>query len=183
MRSFAAGMIILVSTISGCTGNDVKQIQEKLLPSFNVNIPDINLTVPPLRKVLEKEIPVGALKTHINMDSTIKAYTGGTFGANAVHFVRVKKLVIKCLNADSANNLANFESARMRIYSDTASTDLAVITFPQNFSDSITVVPANSPDISNYLRGTNLNYNLYWKNRKITRKFLRLVVQVTIGVQ
>ncbi len=117
------------------------------------------------------------------MDSTIKANTAGTFGANSVHFVRVKKMVIKLSNADEANNLANFESARMRIYNDTATTDIAVIKFPESFSDSITVVPAASPDISDYLRGTTLNYNLYWKNRKITRKFLKLTVQVTVGVQ
>lgn len=172
-----------VCIFAACSGNQVNQIKEKLLPTFNVNIPDIHLTVPPLPKVLKEEIPVGALKTPINMDSTIKAYTAGTFGADAVHFVKVTKLVIKLSNADTANNLANFESARMRIYNDTASTDLAIIKFPETFSDSITVVPAASPDISNYLRGTTLNYNLYWKNRKITKKFLKLIVQVTLGVQ
>lgn len=180
IKNTITGLIALVLMFSGCTCN---QIKEKLLPSFNVNIPDINLTVPPLPKVLNEEIPVGALKTHINMDSTIKANTAGTFGANSVHFVKVQKLVVRLSNADKANNLSNFESARMRIYSDTASTDIAVIKFPENFSDSITVIPFQSPDISNYLRGTSLNYNLYWKNRKITRKFLKLLVRITIGVQ
>lgn len=183
MKKGAISLIIFIFIFAGCTGNQVKEIKEKLLPSFSVNIPDIHLTVPPLPKVLEEEIPVGALKTPINMDSTIKAYTAGTFGANSVHSVKVRKLVVKLSNSDSANNLANFESARMRIYNDTASTDIAVINFPESFSDSITVVPEESPDISNYLRGTSLNYNLYWKNRKITKKFLKLVVQVTLGVQ
>lgn len=183
MRSKAISLIISVFIFVGCEGNKVRQIEEQLLPSFNVNIPDIQLTVPPLPKVLDKEIPVGALKTPINMDSTIKAITGGAFGASSVHFVKVRKMVIKLSNADQSNNLANFESAIMRIYNDTATTDIAVIKFPESFSDSITVVPSNSPDISNYLRGTTLNYNLYWKNRKITTKFLKLIVQVTVGVQ
>jgi len=183
MKKGAISSILLIFIFISCTGNQVREIKEKLLPSFNVNIPDILLTVPPLPKVLKEEIAVGALKTHINMDSTIKANTAGTFGANAVHFVRVRKMIIKLTNADSANNLSNFESARMRIYNDTASTDIAVIKFPENFSDSISVIPADSPDISNYLRGTTLNYNLYWKNRKITRKFLKLIVQVTVRVQ
>ncbi len=183
MKNAVIRYIISVFIFAGCSGNQVKEMKEKLLPSFNVNIPDIHLTVPPLPVVLNEEIPVGALKTPINMDSTIKANTAGTFGANSVHFVKVKKLVIKLSNADKANNLANFESARMRIYNDTASTDIAIIRFPESFSDSITVVPTASPDISNYLRGTALNYNLYWKNRRITRKFLKLIVQVTLGVQ
>ena len=180
MKNAIAGLVLLMMVFAGCTCNEVK---EKLLPSFNVNIPDINLTVPPLPLVTNEEIPVGALKTHINMDSTIKARTAGTFGAGAVHFVKVKKLVIKALNADQNNNLSNFESARMRIYSDTTSTDIAVINFPTTYSDSITVIPAASPDISNYLRGSNLAYNLFWKNRKTTGKFLKLNVKVTIGVQ
>lgn len=166
--------------IASCTCNEIK---EKLLPAFNVNIPDINLTVPPLPKVTNDEIPVGALKTHINMDSTIRANTAGTFGADAVHFVRLKKMVIKTSNADEANNLSNFETARMRIFGDTASTDIAVIHFPTTYSDSITIIPDSTPEISNYLRGSNLAYNLYWKNRKKTTKFLKLTVQVTVTVQ
>src|SRR4051794_20501067 len=174
------GITILILIIAGCTCN---QIKEKLLPSFNVDIPEINLTVPPLPKVTDKEIPVGALRTHINMDSTIRANTAGTFGADAVHFVKLKKLVIKAINADKAANLSNFETARMRIYADTASTDLAVINFPKTYSDSITVIPSSTPDISNYLRGSNLAYNLFWKNRKTTSKYLKLNVKITIGVQ
>ncbi len=87
MKSKAISLIISVFIFVGCEGNKVRQIEEQLLPSFNVNIPDIQLTVPPLPKVLDKEIPVGALKTPISMDSTIKAITGGTFGASSVHYV------------------------------------------------------------------------------------------------
>ena len=180
MRKVGRALFILLIIIPGCTCNQVK---EKLLPSFNVSIPDIKLTVPPLPLVTDKEIPVGALKTHINVDSTIKAHTAGTFGADAVHFVKVKKLVIKAVNADENNNLSNFETATMRIYSDTASTDIAIINFPATYSDSITVVPTKSPDISNYLKGSSLSYNLWWKNRKKTTKFLKLNVKITVGVQ
>jgi hypothetical protein len=180
MKSATPGLLILITMFTSCTCNEVK---EKLLPSFNVNIPEINLTVPPLPLVTNEEIPVGALKTHINMDSTIKANTAGTFGADAVHFVKVKKMVIKVLNGDENNNLSNFESARMRIYSDTSSTEIAVVTFPTTYTDSITVIPTSSPDISPYLRGSNLAYNLFWKNRKTTKKYLKLNVKISIGVQ
>src|SRR5437868_4161539 len=135
MKNATPGLIVLMMMFASCTCNEIK---EKLLPAFNVNIPEINLTVPPLPLVTNEEIPVGALKTHINMDSTIKANTAGTFGADAVHFVKVKKMVIKALNADENNNLSNFETARMRIYSDTVSTDIATINFPKTYSDSIT---------------------------------------------
>ncbi|MCW3107530.1 MAG: hypothetical protein JWQ09_2036 [Segetibacter sp.] len=180
MKNATPGLIVLMMMFVSCTCN---QIKEKLLPAFNVTIPEINLTIPPLSIVTNKEVPVGALKTHINMDSTIKANTAGTFGADAVHFVKVKKMVIKALNADKNNNLSNFETARMRIYADTASTDIATINFPKVYSDSITVIPPASPDISNYLRGSNLAYNLFWKNRKTTKKFLKLNVKISVSVQ
>lgn len=180
MKRTLPGAIVLTMLLSGCTCN---QIKEKLLPAFNVNIPDINLTVPPLPHIADKEVPVGALNTHINMDSTVRAFTAGTFGAGAVHIVKVKKMVIKAVNADAKNNLSNFETARMRIYADTASTDIAVIRFPSTYTDSITVIPAEPADISTYLRGSNLAYNLFWKNRKITGKFLKLNVKISLSVQ
>jgi hypothetical protein len=180
MKNAAPVFPLLIMLTFGCTCN---QVQEKLLPSFNVTIPEINLTVPPLPVVTDKELPVGALKTHIDMDSTIRAHTAGTFGAAAVHFVKVRKLVIRALNADRQTNLSNFRTARMRIYTDTSAADVAIVNFPDTYSDSITVVPGETPDISNYLRGTQLNYNLFWQNRKTTRKFLKLNVRITVGVQ
>jgi len=160
-----------------------KEIKEKLLPSFNAKIPDIRLTIPPVSFVSNKEIPVCALKTHVNMDSTIRANTKGAFGAGAVSSVKIKKIVITLLKADAKNNLANIETARMRIYSDTAEADIAFIKFPDSYSSSLTFVPEKSPEISKFLRGSELSYNLFWKNRRPTSKFLKLVVSVSLSVQ
>ena len=117
------------------------------------------------------------------MDSVIKAHTGGAFGAGAVTTVKVQKLVIKATNADAKNNLSNFETARMVIYSDTSSVEIATIRFPTAYSDSLTVIPATDKDISGYLRSSELAYNLFWKNRRKTTRSLKLAVGITIGVQ
>jgi hypothetical protein len=180
MKGAIIWLILIFVIISGC-----KEIKEKLLPSFTVNIPAIQLTIPALPFKQDKEVPVGALKAHINMDSTIKANTGGTFGAGAVTSVKIKKIVFLLQNADADNNLSNFESGRMRIYSDndTSATDIASIIFPQVYTDSLTVTPTNNPDISNYLRGSELSYNIFWKNRRVTSKKLNLVIKVTLSVQ
>jgi hypothetical protein len=180
MRGAIRWLVFLGLVHSGC-----KDIREKMLPSFTVNIPAINLTIPALPFKQDKEVPVGALKAHINMDSTIRANTGGTFGAGAVSSVKIKKIVFLLQNADAENNLSNFESGRMRIYSDndTSATDIASINFPQVYSDSLTVTPMNSPDISNYLRGSALSYNIFWKNRRVTSKKLNLAIRVTLSVQ
>lgn len=162
-----------------------KEIKEKILPAFTVNIPDIKHSIPPIPFMQAKEVPVGALKARINMDSTIRANTAGTFGAGSVSFVRIKKITFLLANADDKNNLSNFESARMRIYSDndTLATDIASIRFPPGYSDSLVIIPSNSPDISSYLRSTVLSYNIFWKNRKTTSKKLKLSIRVTLSVQ
>jgi hypothetical protein len=167
----------------GLTSLACNNIQEKLLPSFTVSIPPIQLAIPPIPIVLGKEIPVGALKTPINLDSTIKARTAGTLGAEAVHSVKVKRVILHLKNADRKNNLSNFESARIRIYSDTSSSDIAVIRFPAAYSDSLVVVPQTKQDISKFLKGTSLSYNLFWQNRKPTTRRLKLDVQISLDVQ
>jgi hypothetical protein len=179
------GTLLIVISFFGCREGIKNEIKKKLLPSFIVNIPEIQLSIPPISFVSGKEIPVGALKTHINLDSTIRANTAGTLGAAAVTSVTVKRIEINLQNATPANNLANFESARMRIYSnnDTAAADIAIISFPNVYADSLAVSPGSRPEISNYLKGSVLGYNLFWKNRKATTKFLKLVVRVTLSVQ
>lgn len=172
--------LLLSVTVLACNN-----IREKLLPSFNFNIPDINLSIPPIPVVQPKEMPVGALKANINMDSAIRANTAGAFGAGAVSTVKVKKITFLILNADELNNLSNFESGRMRIYSDndTAATDIATIIFPANNTDSLTYIPTETKDISNYLRGKQISYNIFWKNRKVTNKRLKLQIKVTLAIQ
>ena len=162
-----------------------KDIRQKLLPAFTVNIPDIKLSIPAIPFKQDKEVPVGALKAHINMDSTIRANTGGAFGSGAVTSVKVKKITFLLLNGDESNNLSSFESGRMRIYSDndTAATDIATISFPTTYSDSLVVEPATSPEISNYLRGSELSYNIFWKNRRPTTRRLNLLIKVALSVQ
>jgi len=171
---------VLLLSIFSC-----KEVRKKLLPSFDVKIPDINLNIPPIPFVPGSEVPVGALRTHINLDSAIKSHTGGTLGAGAVTSITVKKVTVNLLNGDKNNNLSNFESARMRIYSnsDTGAADIAVIRFPETSAQSITVTAKNPTEISNYLKGSELGYNLYWKNRRTTKKFLKLVLSVTLSVQ
>lgn len=159
------------------------EVRKKLLPSFDVNVPGIRLSVPPIKFVSDKELPVGALKTPLNLDSTIKANTGGAFGAKAVRSVKVKRITIKVLNPDKNNNLSNFETARMKIFNDTAEAEIFNLHFPATYTDSIVVIPATHPEISGFLKGSSLAYNLYWKNRSVTSKYLKLKVDITFNIQ
>jgi hypothetical protein len=182
MKLRLAIILIIVVVITGIT---CKDIRAKLLPAFTVSIPPIKLSIPALRFVSGKEVPVGALKAPINMDSTIRSNTAGAFGASSVTSVKIKQITFLLQNADVDNNLSNFENGRMRIYSDndTSATDIAIIQFPSTYTDSLTITPTSSPDLSNYLKGSQLSYNIYWKNRKVTTKKLNLLIKVSLSVQ
>lgn len=179
MKYLLARVMLLFGFVSFSCGT----VPEKLLPSFMLTIPAIRLRIPPIPIVPPHEVPIGALSTHINMDSTIRAKTAGTFGADAVHSVHVKELVVKLGNADIRNNLSSFESARIRIYADTSFIDIATIRFPTVFADSLVVVPTNSPEISKYLKRSQLSYNLFWKNRQPTTRSLQLDLSIVLNVK
>lgn len=172
------GLVIICIGVAGC-----QDVREKLLPSFMVSIPPIRLKIPPLPFVPSEEVPVGALKTRINMDSAIRANTAGTFGADAVHRVTVKEITLTTVDAKDQNNLSSFESARIKIFSDTSEAEIAAFTFPETVTDSFTVTPSVKPDISAFLKGETLSYNLYWKNRRVTTKPIRLQVLISFTVQ
>jgi len=180
MRTAFGSLLILLISFAGC-----KEIKEKLLPSFTVSIPAIILTVPIISFKQDKEVPVGALRANINMDSTVRANTKGVFGASSVSSVKVTKVVFEVQNADALNNLSNFETGRLRLYpdSDTSAIDLAVIQFPQKYTDYLALSPEESPEIRPYLNGSGISYNIYWKNRRVTTKRLRLLIKITLSVQ
>ena len=169
---------VLFAALLGC-----QEIKEKLLPSFDYTVPVIKVTVPPIPFVPEKEMTIGALSTRINLDSTIKAKTAGTFSAASVTSIKLQKIAIKALNATQDNSLSNFESARIRIYSDSSSTDIAAITFPTTFTDSLMIVPTAHPQLKQFLMGSHLSYNIFWKNRKPSTKRLKLTMAITVSIQ
>ena len=171
-------IVVLFLLVAGCT--DVRQ---KLLPVFEVSIPAISLKVPPIPFVAAEEIPLGAMEVRVNLDSAIRANTAGVFGADAVHNVSVKRITIATAHSNAKTNLSNFETARIKIFSDTAEHELAFITFPDSAVDSISIQPGDPMDISMFLKQPTLSYNLYWKNRKPIEKPINIKVTITLNVQ
>jgi hypothetical protein len=172
-------LMLSIIVLASCN----EEIKKKVLPTFAVNVPGIQLTIPAIKFVSDKELPVGALKAPLNLDSTLKANTSGTFGAASITSVRVKNITLRVTNADTLNHLGNFETARMKIYNDSSSAEILNIKFPEYFTDSINIIPANQPEIVSFLKGKTLAYNLFWKNRKRTAKSLKLKVNITFVVQ
>jgi hypothetical protein len=174
---FAA--FILLVEFSSC-----KKLVAAIFQGLDVNVPEVQVTIPTVIAVTSNEIPLGNFSFHFNLDSIVKANTAGVFGVNAVSSIKVKQISINITNADQLNNLSNFESARVTLQSNTNNTptELFSMTFPDTYASSITITPTNSLELLAYLKGSDITYNIYGKMRRITSKPLNMVVSVTLRV-
>ncbi len=162
-----------------------KKVADAIFQGLDTNVPDVQITIPTIIAVSTIELPLGTDSYNFNLDSIVKAKTAGVFGANAVRFIKIKQITINITNADLLNNLANFESARMTIQSNTNSTPAEVFfqAFPDTYATSFNFIPTNSAELFTYLKGSTITYNIFGKNRRITTKPLNMVVSTTLAVK
>lgn len=177
--SVIAAVIILVGLFS------CKKIIRKIFQGIDADVPAFTVEIPPIPFVLPTEMSIGTLQQHFNLDSTVRANTDGVYGASDISSVKVKQIVFNLPDADTGNNIANFESARLTLSSNTKTdtVTIASINFPDTFATSYTYTPVNSPELKPYLSGTTLYYNAFGKLRRATTKTLKLSMQVTLRVE
>lgn len=179
-------LFITVSLIGALIGiTSCNKIKDALFPAIDVELPAFQFSIPAIPFVLNSEASLGSFTMKFNLDSIIRANTAGAFGAGAVSTVKVKQMVISIPNGDQLNNLANFESARFTFSSNTKTTpaEILSITFPDTYSTSTTFTPTDSPELKEYLSGSELTYTLYGKARRITTKSLTFNIQVTLSAK
>ena len=173
-------VMILVVASAGC-----KKIIRNLFQGIDADVPKFTVTLPAVPLALPVEVSLGTYSQPFNLDSTVRANTGGVYGAGDVSSVKIKQIVFNLPNADSMNNVANFESARFTFSSD-AKTDtvtVASITFPDVYASTYTYTPVSSPELKPYLNGSMLYYHVFGKLRRATTKELPLSILVTLRVE
>lgn len=173
--------VFMLTIITSC-----KKLISKIFNGFDADVPTIQFTLPPIPFAPPQEIPLGTFTQRFNLDSTIKANTDSTFGADDVSSIKIKKIIFSLSNADQNNNLANFESARFTFSSNTQTNplEIASATFPDTYASSYTYTsPASAPELKPFLTGTELYYHAYGKARRPTSKSLKLVIQVTLTLK
>lgn len=182
MKKVLISVSLLIFVIAGMSCNKIK---DAIFPSIDVNLPAFQIRVPAIPIVLSSEASLGSFTINFNLDSIIRANTAGAFGAGAVSTIKVKKMVISVSNGDAANNLANFESARFTFSSNTKTTpaELVSITLTDTFTTSYTAEPTSSPELKEYLTGTQLTYSLFGKARRTTSKPLNFSVAITLSAK
>ncbi len=173
-------ILIIATGLFSC-----KKIVRKIFQGIDADVPVVSVTLPPIPVVIPIEVPFLPIVQRFDLDSTVKANTGGAFGADDVSSIKIKQIAFDLKNADSLNNISNFESVRVT-FSSNANTEpvtIASITFPDIYASKYTYIPDNSPELKPYLNGSELIYNVYGKIRKITTKSLGLNIEVTLRVQ
>ena len=160
-----------------------KKIIKALFPGFDIELSTITLTLPAIPFAPPSEVHIATFNQHFNLDSIVKAQTGGKFGTADVGSIKVKEIIFTLSNPDQQNNLANFESARFTLSSSSNSqpAEIAAIHFPDQYAETYTfTADPSTPDLISYLQGTELTYDVYGKLRRITTKPLTITLKVTV---
>jgi hypothetical protein len=180
-KIFIAFIIIL---IGGVVSLSCKKFIAKLLPSFDTTVSDIEISVPPI-PFSNVSGSVGLQTIYYNLDSTIKANTGGVFGAGDVTSITVKSITINLQNGDPANNFANFESLKIELSSNSNSTPvtIATATIPDVPTYNLNMDVSAGPNIAGYFQGNQLTYDVGGRIRRSTSHELNALVTIVVTVK
>jgi len=172
---------VVITSLSSC-----KKIIDKIFNGIDTRAPDMTVTIPAIPAFgVGFEAAAPPVVMPFNLDSIIKANSSGLFGIDDVKSVKVKSITVNLPDADNSNNLANFESSRVSLYSNTNTTpvNIAIINYPDAPATTITALQTDSPELLSYLKGNQITYQTYGKARRSTTKPLTFVVSVTMRVE
>ncbi len=172
---------LVVSSLSSC-----KKIIDKIFSGIDARAPNYTISIPAIPAILVgPELPGAQVTRPFNLDSIIRANSGGAFGVNDVKSVKVKSITINVPDADNENRLGNFEYTKVRLSSPANSTpvEFASFNFADTATNSITVTPTNPPELLPYLKGSEVTYQSVGKARRPTNKTLTFVVALTLRVE
>ena len=166
---------IMLFAFSSC-----KKLVSAIFGGFDTTV-DFQVSIPAVPIVSPFELPLGQFSYKFNLDSIVKSNTAGVYNANDVKSIKAKQFNITITNADQLNNVSNFQSVRVTIKSNTNNTptELFSVSFPDTYATSFTTA-GNDVELLSYLKGSDIIYNMYGKNRRITTKALTIILSVTI---
>ncbi|MGN6355658.1 MAG: hypothetical protein ACTHLB_19895 [Parafilimonas sp.] len=172
------GMILILTICISC-----KKLIQAVFPGKDIALETLKISVPPTPFAdSSNEIALGSFDTYVNTDSIVRSETGGVFGINSIASIKVKEIIIKATNADELNNVSAFKSFRIAISSDVKPqpTNIVNIDIPSSATDSYRASISNSPDITGYLKGTNITYTIYGSLLQATTKTLKLSCNIVV---
>lgn len=168
---------LLVLGMSSC-----EKAKDKLFPSFETNAGTLLVNVPVVASTAN-EVALGNTTVSFNLDSTIKAYTNGSFSISNANSVKIKDITLTVLNGDQENNISNFESAKVTIASNANSSPAVIASANLMDINQPAVINGNGTELKGYLQGGQITYNVSGKARRATTKELQASISVVLSIQ
>lgn len=165
------------------------KLKDKLFEAFTTGMTDVNLTIPVVSSTAG-EGKIETLPVFINVDSIIKANTGGLFSLNSVGKITVERADLTINNPDATNNLANFESGillfnTLNPQTNDWNTPMGVgrgdIT--DNYATSLSFALIPDVNLKEHLRGTRVIYFYGYKARRVTTKPLNCTIRMKLKIE
>jgi hypothetical protein len=172
-----------MSVVCALAFSSCEKIKEKIFESFTAKGADVQFTIPVVASTAN-ETTIATTNVNFNVDSTIKASTGGVFSVDILKQVNPEEITLNLLNPgpDQANNLANFESLKVRISTQSGNNPIVIASMsnPDAFATSVNLTVDNSKQLLDLLKSSAVRYEVLGKARRATTKQLnaQLVVKL-----
>lgn len=161
-----------------------EKINEALDQEFTIKVLEVPVQLEPQSTLEEKKL--GELTVNFNLDSAIRANTDNRLGVDDIDSVTVEEITVALTNADAANNMRNFESARVQII--TPSDPTPQVIAQENNPDgadvqtSMSLDPQQVNDLRDQLQQSNVKYEVWGKARRTTSNTLNGILTVKFKV-
>lgn len=185
-KLFYAISALLTTTIifSSCD-----KLKDKLFEAFVTQAADVSLTIPVVSSTAQ-EGKVETLSFYINVDSIIKANTGGLFSLNSVSTVEIETVDMTINNADANNNFANFEYGILLFNTWNPSTQdwnrvlgVARDDIKDTYAGNMSLTLVQQVNLKDHLKGTKAVYYYTYKARRTTSKQLNCTLRVKLKIE
>lgn len=176
--------VLTLISMSSCD-----KLKDKLFEAFTTGMTDVNVTIP----IVTNTAGEGKLETlpiFINIDSIIKANTGGFFSLNSISTVKVESADLIINNPDASNNLANFEYGVLAFNTFNPQTSdwnipMAVGRYDikDSYATSFPFELIQNVNLKEHLRGTKVVYLYAYKARRVTTKALNCTIKMKLKIE
>lgn len=171
-------IFITVATLQSCT----KMIGNFLQYDIPLQSGSVTVTIPPTSKTTGSITGTGS--NTINIDSVIKANTGGLLGVNNIISVKLKSVSMALQNANNANNFQNFQSCFASFSSNTDATpyQLQIPNNPDTYATTLSLPVDTTAELKSYLNGTQFTYSAGGQLRNSTTGPLTCTITFSFNI-
>jgi hypothetical protein len=177
-------LLAAAGTFSSCD-----KIKDNLFKAFSAGGGEANFTVPVITTT-NKFDTIDIQEIYLNVDSIIKAETGGLFSLDNVSKITVESAEITINNPDADNNISNFDYGLVLFNTFNPATNdwnntmaVAADNIPDAFATSYSLAVLDGVNLKDHMRGTKLVYAVAAKARRITTKPLDCTLKVRVHIE